>query len=118
MVPRHPLKQNFVQAVQRGYMARPQREMYDWRNPFQRDPNMRSWSRANPHGLFQTISTACRPRDAFHGRVLHWEEHRLLTIMEARRAQGVLDDEVIVGLPSSRWRIVGNSVARPVALGL
>lgn len=35
--------------------------------------------------------------------------------METRRAQGFLDHEVIVGLPSEQQKIVGNSVDRKVA---
>ena len=41
-----------------------------------------------------------------------------MTIMEARRAQGFPDHEVIVGAPIMQWKIIGNSVARPVALAL
>lgn len=49
---------------------------------------------------------------------MHWDEPRLLTIMEVRRAQGFLDDEVLIGSPSEKMRIVGNSVDRRVALVL
>jgi hypothetical protein len=38
--------------------------------------------------------------------------------METRRAQGFPDHEVIVGCPANQWKIVGNSVARTVALAL
>jgi hypothetical protein len=38
--------------------------------------------------------------------------------MEARRAQGILDHELIFGLPSQQWKIIGNSVARSVSLAL
>ena len=41
-----------------------------------------------------------------------------MTVMEVRRAQGYPDHEVIVGTPSMQWKIIGNSVARPVALAL
>jgi len=41
-----------------------------------------------------------------------------MTVMEVRRAQGFPDNEVIVGTPAMQWKIVGNSVARPVALAL
>jgi len=42
----------------------------------------------------------------------------LLTVLEARKGQGFPDDEVLVGMPAEQWKIVGNSVARPVALAL
>ena len=38
--------------------------------------------------------------------------------MEVRRGQGFPDHEVLIGSPSEQWKIVGNSVARPVALAL
>lgn len=38
--------------------------------------------------------------------------------MEVRRAQGFLDEDVLIGTPAEKWKIVGNSVARPVALAL
>jgi hypothetical protein len=38
--------------------------------------------------------------------------------MDARRAQSFPDHEVIVGNPAQQWKIVGNSVARTVALAL
>ncbi|KAJ3519149.1 hypothetical protein NM208_g14239 [Fusarium decemcellulare] len=38
--------------------------------------------------------------------------------MEARRAQGFRDHEVLLGLPPDQYRIVGNSVAREVAVSL
>ncbi|KAL9120276.1 MAG: hypothetical protein Q9187_003173 [Circinaria calcarea] len=41
-----------------------------------------------------------------------------MTLLEARRAQGQPDHEVIVGSANQQWKIVGNSVARTVALAL
>jgi DNA (cytosine-5)-methyltransferase 1 len=38
--------------------------------------------------------------------------------MEVRRAQGFLDEEVLVGTASDQWQLVGNGVARPMALAL
>ncbi|KAK7533282.1 uncharacterized protein J3D65DRAFT_670486 [Phyllosticta citribraziliensis] len=39
-------------------------------------------------------------------------------LTNARRAQGFPDHEVIIGSPLEQWKIVGNSVARTVALAL
>lgn len=36
--------------------------------------------------------------------------------MEARRAQGFPDEEVLIGGPAQAFKIVGNSVARAVSL--
>ncbi|KAF2152601.1 S-adenosyl-L-methionine-dependent methyltransferase [Myriangium duriaei CBS 260.36] len=55
---------------------------------------------------------------AQEARCLHPEQDRLLTVMEARRAQGFPDDEVILGDPRMQWKIIGNSVHRNVAFAL
>jgi DNA (cytosine-5)-methyltransferase 1 len=41
-----------------------------------------------------------------------------MTIQEARRAQGILDDEVILGTLDDKWKIIGNGVDRHAALAL
>ncbi|KZF21853.1 S-adenosyl-L-methionine-dependent methyltransferase [Xylona heveae TC161] len=76
----------------------------------------RAYTRIFPAGLIPTVTTTITPRCKFMGRWVHWDQHRTMTIMEARRAQGFPDHEVLVGSPADQWKIVGNSVARPVAL--
>lgn len=81
----------------------------------------RGWGRAHPHKPFGTITTTCHMTDArTGGSLMHWEQPRPLSIMEARRAQGVPDDEVLCGTPGAQWEMVGNGVARGIstALGL
>ncbi|KAK2793888.1 DNA methyltransferase Dim-2 [Onygenales sp. PD_12] len=78
----------------------------------------RMWSRIHPYGLMPTVTTFPSPFCKFTGRILHWKEDRVVSVMEARRAQGFPDDEVLVGSPSQQWKVVGNSVARQVALAL
>ncbi|KAM4064549.1 c-5 cytosine-specific DNA methylase domain-containing protein [Hirsutella rhossiliensis] len=77
-----------------------------------------AYGRLYPHRLMETIVTANNPCDGKNGRSLHWREDRIMTIMEARRAQGVRDDEVLLGNPATQYKIVGNSVAREVAVAL
>ncbi|RBR10671.1 uncharacterized protein FIESC28_09377 [Fusarium coffeatum] len=77
-----------------------------------------AYGRQRPDRLIGTIVTSQSPSDAKNGRTLHWSENRVLTIMEARRAQGLRDHEVLLGLPPDQWKIVGNSVAREVAVSL
>ncbi|ETS75591.1 hypothetical protein PFICI_12535 [Pestalotiopsis fici W106-1] len=85
---------------------------------FRLQPGTKGWSRVHPHGLFRTVVTACGPTDRHVGQVSHWSQDRPLSVMEVRRAQGFLDHEVITGTPRQQWYIVGNSVARQVALAL
>ncbi|KAK7969994.1 DNA methyltransferase Dim-2 [Apiospora saccharicola] len=81
-------------------------------------PGSQGWGRVYPNHLFPTITTKCSLTDSKIGRINHWDESRPLSIMEARRAQGFLDHEVIMGRLGTQWHIVGNSVDRHVALAL
>ncbi|KAF4469355.1 dna (cytosine-5-)-methyltransferase [Fusarium albosuccineum] len=82
------------------------------------NPGSNAYGRQNPDRLIETVVTSQSPSDAKNGRTIHWKENRVLTIMEARRAQGFRDHEVLLGLPPDQYRIVGNSVAREVAVSL
>lgn len=118
-VPIHPYGMGLQKAVQNGDIT--SGEAYEWikRCKGQRAlKGSRSYTRVSPNGLFPTIMTALRLQCAFNGRVVHWEQHRSLSIMETRRAQGFLDHEVIVGVPSQQLKIVGNSVDRKVAFAI
>ncbi|KAM0420623.1 hypothetical protein ACHAPT_011539 [Fusarium lateritium] len=81
-------------------------------------PMSNAYGRQRPDRLIETVVTGQSPSDAKNGRTLHWREDRVLTIMEARRAQGFRDHEVILGLPPDQYRVVGNSVAREIAVSL
>lgn len=78
----------------------------------------RGWTRVHPHKIMSTVTTSPHPSDAFVGRCLHWDQPRILTVMEVRRAQGFRDHEVILGEPKEQWATIGNSVAREVSLAL
>lgn len=78
----------------------------------------KGWGRVNPKGLFPTITTVCGVTDARTGTINHWKETRPLSLLEGRRAQGFLDNELILGSKAQQWHIVGNSVDREVAMVL
>lgn len=117
-VPRFPGGCSFVKAYKQGYMPQTQIDDFNWDNKIRSRPDSKSWQRVSRNSLMPTVMTEPRPHDGAGGTCLHWNDHRLLTIMEARRAQAFPDTEVLIGSPLDQWRIVGNSVARPVALAL
>lgn len=117
-IPKYPHGMNFVKAVKLGVMAKPQIKAYSWDSPMRSGENSKSWQRVIPNALISTITTAATLDDGIAGKWLHWEADRPMTVMEVRRAQGFPDYEVIVGTPAMQWKIVGNSVARPVAVAL
>ncbi|KAI1981640.1 hypothetical protein LOZ53_004704 [Ophidiomyces ophidiicola] len=113
-IPKYPRMMGVGQSFLRGYVDTiPYSE-----NAKINIATMRAWSRIDPDHLMPTITTTITPHCKFTGRWLHWQENRLITVMEARRAQGYPDDEVIIGRPAQQWQIVGNSVSRHVALAL
>ncbi|ATY66442.1 DNA methyltransferase Dim-2 [Cordyceps militaris] len=77
-----------------------------------------AYGRRLPHQPMGTIVTAASPTDAKQGRTIHWNEDRCMTVLEAKRAQGFLDSEIILGTTTTQYKIVGNSVAREVSLAL
>ncbi|UKZ87261.1 uncharacterized protein TrAFT101_003068 [Trichoderma asperellum] len=107
-----------------GTMTAAERDMFakasdsSSKQPMNTLPASKAYGRMFPNKLFETIVTATTPTDAKNGRVLHWRENRLITVMEARRAQGFRDEEVLLGDPATQYKIVGNSVARQVAVAL
>lgn len=101
------------------------KDMFDHeRDAYPRDGSHRTsdlskgWGRVHPHGLFHTVTTICQWTDARLGGLSHWDQPRPLTVMEARRAQGIPDHEVLLGTPKDQWEMVGNAVARQIALAL
>lgn len=117
-IPRFPPGMNFVKAALQGLMPPPQMETYNWNAAKRINPEGRAWKRVNENGLLPTVITKCQPDDNFCGAWVHWDACRCMTVMEVRRAQGFPDEEVIIGVPHAQWKIVGNSVARPVAFAL
>lgn len=117
-IPRFPGGSTFVTAFKRGYLPQAQIDAYYWDNEIRAGNLSHSWQRVKRNALMPTVTTEPRPEDGVTGNCLHWDDHRLLTIQEARRAQGYPDREVLIGAPTEQWKIVGNSVARPVALAL
>lgn len=120
MIPKAPYRQGWIQALKADRVGQRQRDDYTSRNSASRRSNekSRAYKRIHPDMFFPTITTVCRPGCLFTGNVVHWDEDRYFSIMEARRAQGVPDEEVLVGKPAEQYKIVGNSVARQVAVVL
>lgn len=120
LIPTHPYGMNFATAWEegKGVMTLSERELFPRPGCARTASNSKGWGRIRPVDVFPTVTTRCGPSDSRTGRLLHWWEHRPITIMEARRAQGYLDHEVLLGTPPEQWKLVGNSVARQMALAL
>jgi DNA (cytosine-5)-methyltransferase 1 len=119
-IPIHPHGMSFASAWNegKGVMTPSERTLFPKVGLRVTWKKSKGWGRVKPDGLFHTITTCCQPTDTRVGRALHWHEDRPITVLEARRAQGFLDHEVLAGPPVDQYHLVGNSVARPMALAL
>ncbi|THY15855.1 S-adenosyl-L-methionine-dependent methyltransferase [Aureobasidium pullulans] len=117
-IPRWPRGQGFVQAVAAGKMSKRAIAEYPWENKNRSAKTSRSWSRLYPNGQVGCLTTSIKPHCSFNGRTLHWDQPRLMSVMEARRVQGIPDDEIVVGIPTSQWKQIGNGVDRKVAFAI
>ncbi|TAQ85105.1 hypothetical protein B7494_g6570 [Chlorociboria aeruginascens] len=125
-IPLQPRGMNLVKAWNEGHgiMTKEEKELFptvtgSGKSVKYYQKASKAFGRIYPHKVFPVITAnSTHPSDYVSGTMLHWDEHRILTIMEARRAQSFPDNEVIVGNPIGRWKILGNSVARTVSLAL
>ncbi|GIZ48831.1 hypothetical protein CKM354_001187700 [Cercospora kikuchii] len=118
VVPQRPFGMSLVQAAQAGLVRGEPLEFSHGKNQIKCGPGSKSFRRVCPDRPFPTILTKLSVGDGINGQAVHWNQHRVLTIMECRRAQGYPDHEVLVGPATDRMKIVGNSVDRKVALVL
>lgn len=65
-----------------------------------------------------TLTTSMNPTSRVCGNILHYREDRVMTNMEAKRVQGFLDTDVLIGTAKKAYKIIGNSVCRQVAFAL
>ncbi|KAF4554688.1 Hypothetical protein D9617_4g004430 [Elsinoe fawcettii] len=116
-IPQYPRGMGLAATHALGKIPGPQAQRW-LSNRARAATSSKSFSRVRPESLLTTITTGMHTIDAFTGTCIHPDQHRLLTVMEARRAQGFPDHEVILGGREQQWKIIGNSVHRNVALAL
>jgi site-specific DNA-cytosine methylase len=86
--------------------------------PTSRNENSRRFQRLAADRNVPTVTCSMNPISEICGRTLHYSENRPFSILEAKRLQGFLDTDVLVGKPRSAIKIIGNSVCRQVAFAL
>ncbi|KAM3072050.1 hypothetical protein ACMFMG_008511 [Clarireedia jacksonii] len=124
-IPTHPRGMNFAKTWKggQGVMTKADRNLFPFHTKSGKlkhsvRPESRAWGRVNPKGLFATVVVINGIEDARMGTCIHWDQHRRITLLERRRAQSFPDEEVLIGMRSEQSKIVGNSVARSVAMAL
>lgn len=118
LIPVRPYGMGLGDAARNGCLSGKALEYYEGLGHLRKSETSSCFTRVYPEKLFPTVTTALRLNDGVSGKTLHWEQHRSLTVMELRRAQGYPDREVVLGTPAQQVMIIGNSVDRKVALVL
>lgn len=81
-------------------------------------PSSRAWERLKPDRLMGTVTVSLQLASARGCPSIHWNETRCLTLLEFRRAQSFPDSDILVGSKAQCMKLIGNSVARTVAISL
>ncbi len=117
-VPRYPKEMGFLKSIQERFQGKAQLEWFLERKSLH-VKNHLAFTRLDPDGYIPTITTTPSATcNLGGGRIIHPDEHRTLTLLEARRAQGFSDEDVIIGDLRQQWTQVGNAVDRQVAIAL
>jgi DNA (cytosine-5)-methyltransferase 1 len=104
----------YAEALQRDLIPEHLKRWKKETNP----ANDKRFTRIAADGLAPTVTCRMTPWSTVGGKVLHYCEDRVMTNLEAKRAQGFFDTDVLVGRAASAYRIIGNSVCRQVAFAL
>nr|POE93392.1 dna (cytosine-5)-methyltransferase 1 [Quercus suber] len=119
MIPVIPEGSSLVKAGQRcDWLLGEPLQCFQGLNAIRSLTNSNTLSRVVPSDLFSCVMTVLRVMDCRGGRTLHPTQHRSLSVMELKRAQGVLDHEVIIGTMPEQIKVIGNMVDRKVSLAL
>ncbi|KAF7670646.1 hypothetical protein GT037_011225 [Alternaria burnsii] len=78
----------------------------------------RAYRRIKAKGLVPCLTTGLAVNNSRAGALLHWDQHRSITVLEARRTQGYMDQEPIIGSLIEQYKIIGNGVDRKVAFAI
>lgn len=118
VIPVIPEGCGFINAAAKKPLSGEPLRWFNRMHPTRTHKSSKTMTRAIPSGLFSCVVTILAPTDSRGGRTIHPRQHRTLSVMELRRALGMLDHEVIIGNPPDQVKILGNSVDRMVALTL
>lgn len=78
----------------------------------------KSYKRIKKSGLTGTIVTGPSSHDSRSGPFVHYEQNRCITLEEARIAQGIPEEEILIGNVNDQCKMVGNAVDRRVSKAL
>jgi DNA (cytosine-5)-methyltransferase 1 len=91
-IPKEPRGKGLISIMHKP-LPQVLRDYVDEQSDMRRGRGSHSWTRLDHKRPFRTIVATLNPSDAKASYGLHWNEDRVLTVLEARRAQGYPDHE-------------------------
>ncbi|WPH00202.1 Hypothetical protein R9X50_00302500 [Acrodontium crateriforme] len=118
VVPIHPPRMGLVKAAAQGLISGEPLKYIRGSAESQQLSQNKMYTRIDGARLFPTLITSMTPTSVREGNVLHPCQHRVISLMEMRRAQDYPDEEVIVGRLRDQSKEIGNAVNRKSGLAL
>ena len=117
-VPTTGPKRNLFGAFDNGLLTARQTKWFKNLTQEKQNRGSNALQRVNPEGLFPTITRYMVPLDSRGGDSLHPFQHRVVTVEELRKAQGLPDDFLLIGSTQDTTSQIGNGVVWQVAQAL
>lgn len=115
-IPSKPAGLGVAQTFRLGRLLPSQRAWFRTLSKEQQSKNSKSLRRINRQNPFKTVCCAISPLDGRHGgEILHYKQHRTISIKEARRAMDLPDRFLMAGNIRDQYKQLGNGV--PWVLG-
>lgn len=111
-IPAKPIGLGLAQTHALGRLLPLQRKWFYTQSKLRQDPQRsKTLKRLNRHKPFKTVCTIISPLDAIHsGEILHFEQHRTISLAEARLAMDLPDWFLLAGDTKEQYKLIGNGV--------
>jgi len=115
-IPSNPAGLGVAQAVRLGRLLPSQLRWFKTLSKEQQSKNSKCLRRINTKKPFKTVCCLISPLDGRHsGEILHYQQHRTISIKEARHAMDLPDRFLLTGNIRDQYKQLGNGV--PWVLG-
>lgn len=111
-IPSKPVGLGLAQTHALGRLLSLERKWFRTQSKLRQDPQRsKALKRINRHKPFKTVCTIISPLDAIHsGEILHFEQHRTISLAEARLAMDLPDWFLLAGDTKEQYKLIGNGV--------
>ena len=114
----HTRQSSLLRAYQGGYLSREQEEWFMAQSNEKLKGSSQSLRRIDPDSPCRAALTKISPLDSRSGMVIHPFEHRVISLKEMCRIQGMPVSFLLVGSLVEQIKLVGNGVVWQVAAAI